>query len=82
MDNIKLAVMCQFTAKCLLVNSHQSHLKPTGHLCTSDMPKKPATGEAKNLWQWQMYGSLVYCYRTQLVMKSATYQMCDLERFS
>ena len=24
-----------------------------------------------NLWQWQMYGLLVYCYRTQLVMKSA-----------
>ena len=35
-----------------------------------------------NLWQWQMHGSLVYCYRTQLVMKSVTYQMCDLERFS
>ena len=41
----QLAVVWWFTAKCLFVNSHQSHLKPTGHSCTSDTPKKPATGE-------------------------------------
>ena len=36
-----------------------------------------------NFWQWQMHGLLVYnyCNKTQLVMKSITYQMRDLERF-
>ena len=35
-----------------------------------------------DFWQWQMHGLLVYCYRTRLVMKSVTYQMCDLKQFS
>ena len=27
------------------MNSHQSHLKPTGHFCMSDMPKKQARSD-------------------------------------
>ena len=49
------------------------------HLMASEISHK--RNKVMNCCQWQIHDSLVYCYRTQLAMKSVTCLMCDLEWF-